>query len=185
MPSARHPAKAVGSASTWVIGIAWFLDRKFYEPPEVLWPPPPPDWTGVYEGACRLPELFEELEEPELEEPELDEFDVFEGPDPAFDVPLPDDVLPDEVLPDEVLCLCDVALELDEPLDEVAVLCVEPGRAAATTPATATLAKPTVAVVVLSRRRPSSRSATARERSRFAPRRRSWLLMLSVWHTHL
>ena len=147
MPSARHAAKAVGSASTWVIGIAAFLDRKFYEPPEVLWPPPP-DWTGVYEGACRLPELFEEFEEfeePELEEPELDE--------PAFDVPLPDDVLPDDVLP-----VPDPAPELDDELfDEVAVLCVEPGRTAATTPATATLAKLTVAVAVFSRRRPRSR----------------------------
>src|SRR5271166_6416262 len=170
MPSARHAAKAVGSASTWVIGIAAFLDRKFYEPPEVLWPPPP-DWAGVYEGACRLPELFEEFEEPELEEPELDEFDAFE--EPAFDVPLPDDVLPDDVLP-----VPDAALEPDDELfDEVAVLCVEPGRTTATTPATATLAKLTVAVAVFSRRRPRSRSATARERSRAAPRRRSWLLI--------
>jgi len=181
MPSARHAAKAVGSASTWVIGIAAFLDRKFYEPPEVLWPPP--DWTGVYEGACRLPELFEEFEEPELEEPEFDEPELDE---PAFEVPLPDDVLPDEVLPDDVLPVRDAALELDEELfDEVTVLCVEPGRTAATTPATATLAKRTVAVAVFSRRRPRSRAATARERSRAAPRRRSWLLILSVWHTQL
>ncbi|HMD94931.1 MAG TPA: hypothetical protein VKG80_20045 [Trebonia sp.] len=144
----------------------------------MLWPPPP-DWAGVYEGACRLPELFEEFEEPELEEPELDEFDAFE--EPAFDVPLPDDVLPDDVLP-----VPDAALEPDDELfDEVAVLCVEPGRTTATTPATATLAKLTVAVAVFSRRRPRSRSATARERSRAAPRRRSWLLILSVWHTQL
>jgi hypothetical protein len=166
----------VGSASTWVIGIAAFLNRKFYEPPEVLWPPPP-DWTGVYEGACRLPELFEEFEEPELEEPELDEFDVFD--EPAFEVPLPDEVLPDDVLP-----VRDAALELDDELfDEVTVLCVEPGRTAATTPATATLAKLTVAVAAVSRRRPRSRSATAREMSRAA--RRCWLLILSVWHTQL
>lgn len=141
----------------------------------MLWPPPP-DWAGVDEGACRVPELFEEFEEPEL--------DVFEEPEPAFDVPLPDDVLPDDVLPDDVLPVPETALELDDdPFDEVAVLCVEPGRTAATTPATATLAKPTVAVAVFSRRRPRSRSATARERSRAA--RRCWLLMLSVWHTHL
>jgi hypothetical protein len=111
------------------------------------------------------------LDEPELDEPELDE--------PAFDVPLPDDVLPDDVLP-----VPDPALELDDELfDEVAVLCVEPGRTAATTPATATLAKLTVAVAVASRRRPRSRSATAREMSRAA--RRCWLLIRSVWHTQL
>ena len=134
----------------------------------MLWPPPPPDWTGVYDGACRLPELFEEFEEPDpLElEPELVE------PEPVFAVPLPDVPLPDDELPAR-----DAALELDELFDEVAVLCVEPGKTAATTPAAATLAKPTVAVAVFSRRRPRSRSATARERSRTALRRRSWLLM--------
>jgi hypothetical protein len=72
----------------------------------VAWPPP--DWTGVFDGACRLPEVFEEFEElaepdepepdepvepePELVEPELVE------PEPVFAVPFvaappPDDEL--------------------------------------------------------------------------------------------
>lgn len=55
-------------------------------------------------------------------------------------------------------------LELDEDLLPVLmpVAWLDPGRVTATTPATATLAKDTVAVVALSRRRPCSRSATAR-----------------------
>jgi hypothetical protein len=57
-------------------------------------------------------------------------------------------------------------LELDDDLVPVPVLVVAawlvPGRIAATTPTTATLAKDTVTVVALSRRRPCSRSATAR-----------------------
>jgi hypothetical protein len=65
----------------------------------------------------------------------------------------------------------------------------------ATTPAAATLAKPTVAVVAFSRRLPRSRSATALEtsrprlvrapRSRGDPSRKSGLVILSVWHIHL
>jgi hypothetical protein len=47
--------------------------------------------------------------------------------------------------------------------------CVEPGSVAATAPATATLAKLTAAVVAFSRRRPRSRSATAREMARALP----------------
>ncbi len=117
----------------------------------MLRPPPPPDWTGVYEGACRLPELVEE-------------FDVFEElAEPEPDVPPFDDELPAR----------DAALELDELFVEVVVLCAEPGRTTAITPAVTTLAKPTVAVVAFSRRRPRSRSATARERLRAAPRRDS------------
>jgi hypothetical protein len=58
-------------------------------------------------------------------------------------------------LPDE--------LELDDELLPVPVTAawVDPGRIAATTPATTTLAKDTDTVVAFSRRRPSSRSATA------------------------
>ncbi len=107
-------------------------------------------------------------------------------PLPADDVPLPADELPAP----------DVVLDPDEPLDEVAVLCVELGSATATTPAVTTLAKPTVAVVAVSRRRPRSRSATARERLRAAlrrdsdrareyPSRGSSLFMLPVWHAQL
>ena len=140
----------------------------------------------MYEGACRLPELpdeFEGSEEPEFVEPE-----------PV--VPLPDVPLPEVPLPADELPVPDAALELDELLDEVTVLCVEPGSTAATTPAVITLAKLTAVVVVASRRRPRSRSAMARERLRAAawrdairprddPSRGSWLLMSSVWHAQL
>ena len=149
-------------------------------------PPPPPDWIGVYEGACRLPELPEEFEG--SEEPELAE------PEPV--VPLPDVPLPDVPLPDDELPVPDAALELDEPFDVVAVLCAEPGSTAATTPAVITLAKLTAVVVALSRRRPRSRSAMARARLRAAAwrdaarsrdeaSRGSWLLIPLVSHAQL
>lgn len=78
-------------------------------------------------------ELFDELpEELEPPEPELAE------PDP--DVPEELDV------PEEVPVEWDDELFVDE-VDE----CVEPGSVAATAPATATLAKPTAAVVAFSR----------------------------------
>jgi hypothetical protein len=123
----------------------------------VTWPPP--DWTGVFDGACRLPELFDEFEEfeelaepePELAEPELVE------PEPWFAVPFVAAPPPDDVLP-----------VLDELLEWVTVVCVEPGSAAATAPTATTLAKPTVAVAAFSLRRPRSRSATAREMLRAA-----------------
>jgi hypothetical protein len=145
----------------------------------------------VYEGACRLPELpeeFEGSEEPELVEPE--------PVVPLPDVPLPEVPLPDVPLPDDELPVRDAALELDELFDEVTVLWAEPGSTTATTPAVTTLAKLTVAVVAVSRRRPRSRSAMARERLRAAawrdtarprddPSRSSWLLMSPVWHAQL
>ena len=49
----------------------------------------------------------------------------------------------------------------EEP-EEVAPLCVEPGRISATAPAAARLAKPTAVVVVWILLRPRSRAATAR-----------------------
>jgi hypothetical protein len=124
----------------------------------VTWPPPPV-WTGVSAGACRVPEL-------------LDEFEEFDVPDDV------EELLP-ELVPDEPE-LAEPELELvpgfalpwlDELLeDEVPVLvaagCVEPGSTAATAPAAITLANPTVAVVAFSLRRPRSRSATACETSR-------------------
>jgi hypothetical protein len=193
-------------------------------PPEVEWPPPL-DWTGLLAGACRVPELldefefdepddfeFDELEEPELDEPDFDEPDDFELDEPDFEEP--DDFELDEFEEAEP-----VDVELDEELPAVDLLgcvtaaCVEPGSASATAPAAATLAKPTVAVVVFSRRLPRSRSATALDTSRArvpplgrppeTPWRRSsgrdpWgrgaasrksrksgLSMLSVWHIRL
>jgi hypothetical protein len=104
---------------------------------------------------------FEELgeAEPDPEEPEPVGVEPAEPelaePEPVFAVPLPDDVAP---LPDEVLAP-------DDLLEEV-VPCVEPGSTTATAPAASTLAKPTVAVVAFSLRRPRSRSAMARERLR-------------------
>ena len=64
---------------------------------------------------------------------------------------------PDELDPDE---LEPVELPLDDEVPFTAAW-LAPGRTATTTPATATLARPTVTVVAFSRRRPCSRSATA------------------------
>lgn len=127
-------------------------------------------------------ELLEEFEEfePEPAEPE---------PEPGLAEPLPDtcDPPPGDDLP----------LLLTEELPGVVTLwCVDPGSTAATAPAAITLAKPTVAVAAFSRRRPRSRSATARA----MPRATLWrdfawprgdplpspeLLMLPVWHIQM
>jgi hypothetical protein len=151
-------------------------------PPEVTWPRPP-DWTGVFTGARRVPGLLDEFDEfefaglaPELvpDVPELPE------PEPGLAVaPLPGEPT-DRELADGLPVL-------------VTATCVEPGSTAATAPAAITLANPTVAVVAFSRRRPRSRSATACQTSRLAPRRCAeardapsracGLLMLSVLHT--
>jgi hypothetical protein len=66
-----------------------------------------------------------------------------------------------EELPEEVPAGWDDELFVGE-----AAACAEPGSVAATAPVMATLAKPTAAVVTFSRRRPRSRSATAREMAR-------------------
>jgi hypothetical protein len=95
-------------------------------------------------------ELLEPLEPLELLEP-LDE--------------------PPEVAPPD-----DVPVPADVPVDFTAAS-VEPGRTASTAPATATLARDTVTVVVLRRRLPRSRSATARSSS--------LLFMPSVCHARL
>jgi hypothetical protein len=140
----------------------------------VAWPPPF-DCTGALAGAWRVFELFDEFELFEFEEfDELDEFDEFaerEEPElpaepeselwlalPSLDVPLPEDDVPVLVLADE--------------LPELVLVCVEPGSTAATAPAASTLAKPTVAVAVFSRRLPRSRSATARDTWRSPARAR-------------
>jgi len=67
-------------------------------PPEVTCPPPP-DWTGLFAGACRLLELFDEFEELdefefefEFDEPEPEEFEFepaeLDEPEPAEPVPV-------------------------------------------------------------------------------------------------
>ena len=121
-----------------------------------LKPPPPPDDTPP-DGAWNplLDELL--LDEPLLDEPLFDPLDeLLDEPsdplelEPEFDVP-----------EDE--------LELDEDLLPVLVAAwLDPGSTTATTPARATLASDTVVVVAFSRRRPCSRSATARATCRLA-----------------
>ena len=131
----------------------------------MVWPPPL-DWTGVFAGACRVPELLEELaefEELEFEELEFDELEFeFAEPDPEF---VPDEAALPEPEPEPRFVVDEppVRALADELLVLVTAACVEPGSATATAPAAITLANPTVAVVAFSRRRPRSRSATARE----------------------
>jgi hypothetical protein len=110
-----------------------------------LKPPPPPDDTPP-DGAWNPP-----LDELLFDEPLFDPLDELldEPSDPVELVPEPD------VAEDE--------LELDEDLLPVLVaVWLDPGSTTATTPARATLASDTVVVVAFSRRRPCSRSATAR-----------------------
>jgi hypothetical protein len=119
--------------------------------------PPPLLYCGAVVGAWMpldelLPELFEEpsLEPDELEPDELE----------------PDEVDPDELEPDE-LDFDELEPEELDPVDvELLPLLVTaawlvPGRATAIAPAASTLAADTATVVVFSRRRPSSRVATA------------------------
>jgi hypothetical protein len=134
-------------------------------PPEVTWPPPL-DWTGAEAGACKVPELpwlpesLDGFEEPEdFAEPEdPEEPDAFEEPDSLEE--------PDALEEPADFAAPEVADDFEEPAEWlvlVTAVCVLPGSAAATAPAAATLAKLTAAVALLRRRRPRSRSATARE----------------------
>jgi hypothetical protein len=108
------------------------------------------------------PELELELDEPELVDPEPEEVE----PEPVEPVEpeLVEPELEDEPEPAE--------LPVDDEPDDVeeeAVLCVDPGRVNATTPATATLARVTVVVAERTLARPRSRSAMARRtRSRYS-----------------
>jgi hypothetical protein len=103
--------------------------------------------------AWLLPELDVGLE-PELRPVEPLEFEVDDDPD---------EVEPDDVDPE-------LELEVEEPElveevpdeDDVAVLCVDPGRLRATAPVTATLAMVTAAVVERTLARPCSLAAMAR-----------------------
>jgi len=115
-----------------------------------LKPPPPPDdtppvgaWNPLFDELLLVP--FDELPDDPVEPVEVLELV------PEFDVEPVDE------------------LELEEDLLPVlAAAWVEPGSITATTPATATLARDTVVVVAFSRRRPCSRSATARATCRAA-----------------
>lgn len=107
--------------------------------------PPPLLYCGELAGACKPPWSLEELLPELVEEPSLDPVE-----------PEPEELEPEELEPEEL-----------DPLDvePLPVPCTAawlvPGRTAATAPAASTLATDTATVVVFSRRRPSSRSATA------------------------
>jgi hypothetical protein len=97
------------------------------------------------EVAWLLPELDDGADDGLLRPPEPELLDV-----PECDAPEPE--LPDPGEPPAE----------EEPEEDVALLCVEPGRVSATVPAATRLAKPTAAVVVWILLRPRSRAATAR-----------------------
>jgi hypothetical protein len=125
----------------------------------------PLDCAGADAGACRPPELLEELEL-------LDERESFDGFESSDEPELPEDEceLPDDLVPDD-------GAVPDDPV--VAEAFVAPGNRIATSPATATLAAEIAAVVLVSQRRPRSRSATARATSD-APLRNCGLLIVKA-----
>jgi hypothetical protein len=110
------------------------------------------------------PEFELELDEPELDDPELDD------PVPEEAEPEPvDPVDPEPVEPE----LADDPELVEVPVDveDGEVLCVDPGRASATTPTAATLATVTVVVAERILARPRARSVMARptrSRSRYS-----------------
>ncbi len=143
---------------------------RHHEPPEVAWLPPeleagaepelkPFELELELEPEDDVPELVEpEFVEPELvpvePEPEL----VPVEPEPEFErddpEPVEDELEPVEDVPESA---------------EVLVVCVDPGSASATAPATTTLAMPTAVVVDRTLARPWSLAAIARRiPSRFA-----------------
>ena len=116
-----------------------------HEPPEVAW---------------LLPELDVGLE-PELKpvEFELELEPEFEEVEPEFEEVEPEEL--EEVEPDEPE-VDDPDVVEDVPEDDVAVLCVDPGRARATAPVTTTLTMVTAVVVERTLARPCSLAAMAR-----------------------
>jgi len=140
----------------------------------VTWPPPEVD-DGA-EPELKPLELELELEPLELEPLELElelELEPVEleplDPEPEEVEPEPEleEVEPEPELEDEPEP--EPAEVPDEPVEEEAVLCVDPGRASATRPAAATLATVTVVVADRTLARPRSLSAMARRtRSRCA-----------------
>ena len=111
-------------------------------------------FCGEFDGAWRPPESLDELLPESLDEllPEsLDE---------------PDELEPEELEPDEP-----DPVDVELLLLPVTAAWLVPGRITATAPAATTLAAATATVVVFSRRRPSSRSATAWATRRSCPAR--------------
>jgi hypothetical protein len=116
------------------------------EPPEVAWLLPElelgeePELKPLELDPELVPVLVPVLElEPEFEdEPVLEDVPLFEDDPELVDEPVPADV------------------------DDVVVLCVDPGRTRVTTPAATTLAMVTAVVVERTLARPRSRAAMAR-----------------------
>ena len=131
----------------------------------MTWPPPEVD-DGA-EPELKPLELELELEPLELEPLELElELELEPVELEPLD-PEPEEVEPEPELEDEPEP--EPAEVPDEPVEEEAVLCVDPGRASATRPAAATLATVTVVVADRTLARPRSLSAMARRtRSRCA-----------------
>jgi hypothetical protein len=118
-----------------------------HEPPEVAWLLPELE-VGL-DPELKLLEPLEPLEF-ELDEGEPDEVE-------------PEEVEPEADEPEEVEPEADEPEVVEDvPDDDVAVLCVDPGRVRATAPATATLARVTAVVVERTLARPCSLAATAR-----------------------
>jgi hypothetical protein len=122
-----------------------------HEPPEVAWLLPPELEIGL-EPELKPLELEFELEPDDSDPDELDPEEL------EFDDPEPD--VPDEPVPEEELD--PVEEEPDDAEEELLVLCVDPGRARATAPAAATLARVTAVVVERTLARPFSLAAMAR-----------------------
>jgi hypothetical protein len=115
------------------------------------------DWI-VDEPDEELLELLDELLECFDEPDELFAARVLKLPVlelPVLELPVLEDALLLAEAPDD-------ALVFDDAAGDFTAACVDPGRAMSTAPATPTLARDTVAVVVFRRRLPRSRSATAR-----------------------
>jgi len=123
--------------------------------------------------AWLLPEL-DDGAEPELKPLELEpDFELELELEPDFELELePDEVEPEPVELEPVepeLVEVPVDDEPDDVDEEEALLCADPGRASATTPAAATLAMVTVVVADRTLARPRFRAAMARRtRSRCA-----------------
>jgi hypothetical protein len=96
-----------------------------------------------------------EPDELELEPDELE-------PEPELDDPEPDEAEPEPEDEFDEPELAEVPDEPDDAEDELAVLCVDPGRARASAPAATTLATVTAEVAVRTLARPSSLAAMAR-----------------------
>ena len=148
-----------------------------HEPPDVAWLPPELEIGVEPELKPLEPELADDEPELELElelEPEL-ELELLEELEPAELEPVelePVELEPEleepEPEPVELEPVEDEPAEVEpvegevEPVEDEAVLCVDPGRARASAPAVTTLAMVTAVVVDRTLSRPRSLAAIAR-----------------------